>query len=105
MEVTVVSNLFPQLGQQLDRTLEDALDAGVLTCLAVADGLTPVDTGALRANKAIERGRGERTITWNQDYAAYVEMGTSRMAAQPFAAPGMDAAMPVVESRLKGFGL
>ncbi len=104
MNIQIVSNLFPDLAGQFDQMTEDALDTAVLTCIEVADGVTPVDTGALRANKTIEGGDGSRTITWNADYAAHVEMGTFRMGAQPFAQPGADAALPVLMAGLKGFG-
>jgi hypothetical protein len=103
-QVIVVSNRFPQLAGQFDRMLEDAFDAGVLTCIAAADPLTRVDTGALRANKSIARSTGSRDITWNEDYAGYQNDGTRYMEGTHFANQGMDAAAPVVESHLKGFG-
>ncbi|MDQ3526078.1 MAG: hypothetical protein M3451_13640 [Chloroflexota bacterium] len=104
VSIEVRLNIFPQLAGQFDAMVEGALDAGVQTAIATADPLTPVDTGALRGNKTIERGQGSRTITWNQDYAAFNEMGTYKMAARPFAAPGADAALPVIESHLSRFG-
>lgn len=104
VSIEVTLNRFPQLAGQFNPMVESALDAGVQTAIATADPLTRVDTGALRGNKTIERSQGSRTITWNQDYAAFNEMGTYRMSAQPFAAPGADAALPVIESHLSRFG-
>lgn len=98
--VTVPINRLDELAGSLDATIETALDAGVVAAIAAADPRTPRDTGALVANKTISGGAGERTITWNQHYAAYVEMGTYKMAAQPFARPGADAALPVIEANL-----
>lgn len=101
--IEVVYNRFGEFAGTLDSTLQRALDAGVLACIATADPLTPVDTGALRANKSISGGGDSRTITWNQHYAAYNEMGTYKMAARPFAKPGADAAGPVIASVLGGW--
>lgn len=102
--IRVVVNRLPALAGHVDTTLETALDAGVAAAIATADPLTPVDTGALRANKSIEREAGGRTITWNQEYAAFNEWGTVNMSARPFATPGADAAVPVIEAELARFG-
>ncbi len=105
VSIEVSLNRFPQLAGQFDAMVEGARDAGVQTALATADPLTPVDTGALVANKTIERSQGQRTITWNQDYAAFQEFGTSRgVPANQFAAQGADAALPVITSHLGRFG-
>lgn len=104
VQVSIVSNRFPALAGQFDAMVEDALDLGVLTCIEVADPLTNVATGALRADKTIERTPGQRTITWNRDYAAYQNSGTRSMQGTQFANHGADAAGPVVIERLKGFG-
>lgn len=96
--IVVAHNGFHALAGRLDTGLEAALDAGVAAGIAAADQRTPVDTGALRANKTIQRSPGFRSITWNQHYAAYVEFGTRKMAAQPFARAAVDAANPVIQA-------
>ena len=104
IELRVITNAIPSLIGRLQGTVQKALDVGVVTCLEVANPLTPVDTGMLRKNKTVAKGGNTRTITWNQHYAAYVEFGTKKMAAQPFAKPGMDAALPAVAKALEAFG-
>lgn len=106
MAVRIVATLnrFPEFARSLPAVRERALDAGVAQCIATADPLTPVDTGALRGNKVIDSGAGSRTITWGQSYAAYVELGTYKMGARPFARPGADAALPVIAAELGKFG-
>ena len=104
VSIEVAINRFPALAGAFDPMVEAALDAGVAAAIATADPLTPVDTGALRANKTITRTAGGRVITWNQEYAAFNEFGTYRMAARPFAAPGADAAGPVISAALGRFG-
>lgn len=100
--IFVRRNDCPRIAARLGDAVDDALDNAVATCIEVADPLTPVDTGALRANKSIERGNYSRTVTWNQDYAVYQEKGTVHIPARPFAEPGADAAMPVLVSDLEG---
>ena len=100
IQVVTTLNRFAEFASTLDATLERALDLGVATCLEVADDLVPVDKGYLKANKVIDAGSGSRTITWTQHYAAYQEMGTYKMKAQPYGRPGMDAALPVINAEL-----
>ncbi len=100
VQIVVTLNRFGEFAGTLDGTLQRALDEGVKACIATADPLTPVDTGALRGNKSISGGGDSRTITWNQHYAAYNELGTYKMAARPFARPGAEAAAPVIASAL-----
>ena len=61
-----------------------------------AKHLCPVDTGRLRDSITNELGRDSiglyALIGSNVEYAIYVELGTSRMAAQPFLRPALQAA-------------
>jgi HK97 gp10 family phage protein len=101
--VIVVSNRFPALASGFTGKVEAALDAGVAAGIAAADARTPVDTGALRANKTIQRSPGSRTITWNQHYAVYQNFGTSRgVPANHFAEAAVDAATPVIQAGIAG---
>lgn len=56
----------------------------------------PVDTGRLRSSITNELGQDSQglvaTIGTNVEYAPYVELGTSLMAAQPFLLPALEAA-------------
>lgn len=60
-----------------------------------AKQLCPVDTGRLRSSITNEIGQdGEglvAVIGTNVEYAPYVELGTSKMAAQPFLLPALEA--------------
>jgi len=71
------------------------------TCLEIertAKRQCPVDTGRLRASirSALEdvadHLRG--AVLTDVDYAVYVELGTRRLAAQPFLLPAFEAALP-----------
>jgi len=53
--------------------------------------LVPVDTGRLRASIGFTYSTSRRVLTVYADefYAAFVEFGTSKMAAQPFLRPAL----------------
>lgn len=58
----------------------------------IAKNLVPVDTGALRESIVIEIEQSQATILSPLDYAASVEYGTSRQAAQPYMRPAAEEA-------------
>lgn len=61
-----------------------------------AKRLAPVDTGRLRSSITRELGEDAQglvaRIGTNVEYAIHQEFGTSKMAAQPFLVPALDAA-------------
>lgn len=71
-----------------------------------AQALAPVDTGALRNSISYETREtadgavGEVGPT--VEYGLYVELGTSRMAGQPFMGPAFDRNAPALERALDG---
>lgn len=60
--------------------------------LVTAKDLVPVDTGALRKSITLESKQSQATILSPLDYAAAVEYGTSRQAAQPYMRPAAEEA-------------
>ena len=75
---------------------------------AVADEartMCPVDTGNLRDSIAVSAGDSGAQISANTDYAAYVEFGTYKMAAQPFLVPALiNSADKIVAAAAKAIG-
>lgn len=82
---------------KLDPVTRNALAQGVSLAGAKVEGdaksASPVDTGALRRSIS---GRTEKTfdgaeatIGSSLEYAAYVELGTSRQRAQPYLKPAL----------------
>jgi HK97 gp10 family phage protein len=55
-----------------------------------AKNLAPVDTGALRDSITLKVEESEATISSSLEYAAPVEYGTSRQAAQPYMRPAAE---------------
>lgn len=104
LDIAVVSNRFGSIAGQMEGVVNDALDNAVLALIETADPLTRRDTGALVGNKTIESGGESRTVTWNQDYAAYQNFGTYKMTGTHFAELGADAALPVLLEGLERIG-
>lgn len=96
---TVTVKLTGDLGRL--RTFPQRAEAAVQAVVAEyatliareAQANAPVDTGALRASIHAELGRlAARVVAGggDVDYAAFVEFGTSRMAAQPYLFPAYE---------------
>lgn len=102
IDIIVKRNDFPRIAARLDQGVQDALDSAVLTTIETADPLTRRDTGSLVGNKTIDAGAESRTITWNQDYAAYQNFGTYKMSGTHFADLGADAGIVRLEAELRG---
>lgn len=68
-----------------------ALEAIGLQCEGYAKMKCPVDTGNLRNSitHSVRMDDDAVYIGTNVEYAAYVEMGTSRMKAQPYLKPAV----------------
>lgn len=104
IQTQVVDNRLGALAGSLDDTLEQALDDGVEAGIPAADANTRRDTGMLIANKTIEKQDGARTVTWNQNYAAYQDGGTRYMEGTDFSGAFIDAAEPAVAAGLGKWG-
>jgi HK97 gp10 family phage protein len=72
---------------------EEAIQQGLLMCAVTCEGhavgAAPVDTGRLRASITHEVAGHTATIGTSVEYAPYVELGTSKMAAQPYLKPAL----------------
>lgn len=101
--IQVKRNDYPRIADQIRPRVSDAINDGIANFLVIADATVPVDTGHLRAHKAIEASTPATlvgTVTYRANYAAFVHEGTVRQAPQPWAreavrtiAPSYQAAM------------
>jgi hypothetical protein len=84
-----------------------AIQKAIAATIQAADPLTPVDTGALKANKAIVVGSLQGSVTWIQEYGIYQEEGTIHIAGKHFARNGSEQARPtfIAEMTAVGFKL
>lgn len=71
-----------------------------------AQEIVPVDTGALRDSISYEATESELTVFADTEYASYVELGTSRQAAQPYLKPSItnhtDEYVEIVKKNVAG---
>lgn len=89
MEVVIKDNSEEFL-KALPEQIEQALTAIGLTAESYAKQECPVDTGRLR-NSITHAVEGDAVyIGTNVEYAPYVELGTSRMAARPYLRPAAE---------------
>jgi len=70
--------------------------------LGNARAKAPVATGNLRDNSDVEHNGHTADINFRAGYAAYVELGTYKMAAQPFLTPAIEAERQHFIELLKG---
>ena len=77
------------LADEIEERVSTAIAAGAEAVADNARSVCPVDTGALRDSIAVSQDGMNAQISANTDYAAYVEFGTSKMAAQPYLVPSL----------------
>ena len=71
-----------------------------------AKTLAPVDTGFLKSSittsdlRSVSRDSPSAEVVASANYAIYQELGTSRMAAQPFLGPAADKHSPAFEKAM-----
>lgn len=88
IDVKITDNSDEILGA-LSEQIEQALTAIGLTAESYAKQECPVDTGRLRNSitNAVRADEKAVYIGSNVEYAAFVELGTSRMKARPYLRP------------------
>lgn len=90
MEIDVkITDNSGEFSKALPEQIEQALTAIGLTAESYAKADCPVDTGRLRNSitNAVRADEESVYIGSNVEYAAFVELGTSRMKARPYLKP------------------
>lgn len=87
--VTVNEDNTEEVSQGIARAIDRALEEIGLAAEGYAKRACPVDTGRLRNSITHQLDVGDKSVYvgTSVEYAPYVEMGTSRTAAQPFLRP------------------
>ncbi len=70
------------------------------TCADDAHSTVPVDTGELRDSEYVLFKELSAEVGFDSDHAVYVELGTYKMAAQPYLLPAFEAAVQQLMSEL-----
>lgn len=79
------------LNDNVEKGIERGLAKGALRVEIAAKEQTPVDTGKLRGSIQTNLSPKQAEVGTNVEYAPYVELGTSKMAAQPYLYPALAA--------------
>lgn len=88
VNVTVTGSL-SGITAGIESAVSEAIATGAEVVAESARGSCPVDTGALQSSIAAQSSGMNASISANTHYAAYVEFGTSKMAAQPYLVPAL----------------
>jgi len=82
------------MGGNAQKALGKAVDNTTLSAQTSAKMRAPVDTGNLRDHIFVKTehtsNKSEGTVYDNVEYAIYQELGTSKMAAQPYMMPALE---------------
>ena len=76
--------------KSIEEAISLALEASALVVEGSAKNLAPVDTGNLRNSITHEVEGKEARVGTVTEYAVFQELGTSKMAAQPFLNPALE---------------
>lgn len=93
-ELNALGTRVTRAGAALGPKIQAVVSKSALDVKGDAAGAAPVDTGALRSSITVtnEAGAGSTSASVSPavHYALYVELGTSRMAAQPYLFPALE---------------
>ncbi len=79
-----------QFEQDIPQQVTDFLETMGQIVVEEMQNLVPVDTGALQESIGYSVSGTDLTFEATEDYAGFVEFGTSKMAAQPYFMPPLD---------------
>lgn len=103
MHIRVESNRFPDLINKAPDRARELVKKAAYELEARAKTEVPVDTGNLRNSirTSFENGGLTGIVSTNVEYAAYVEFGTVKMAAQPYMTPAAEQVRKSFERAVK----
>ena len=92
---------------KVDNALEAAMMQAVLMVEADSKKMAPVDTGRLRASithevREIANGVIQGKVGSSTSYSKFVELGTSKMPAQPYLRPALEKNWPEIVRMIRG---
>jgi hypothetical protein len=103
IQIQIRKNLFPKIAATFPAEVQAINDHALDQIIAIADPLTPVKTGALKAHKH----KTKQSVVWEEPYAGFVDKGTVHMAPRLFATTAGERVRPqwvrelaAIESRL-----
>lgn len=102
----ITVNRTPELIARVEAGTRVAVQRAANNVFLRSKSTVPVDTGTLKASAQVKPASGggmsyTAEVSFNTNYALYVEFGTSKMAAQPYLVPAAHAALPQFKNDLK----
>lgn len=97
LDTTKLNEIIAKLPGNRDKIVR----AAAMHILGEARQRAPVKTGYLRDNSEVVEGQGYTNVEFHAEYAAYVELGTHKMAARPFLKPAVEAETDLLTKRIK----
>ena len=95
-------NDISEIAEAIKSRLPAALLDGAEAVADTARGMCPVRTGQLRSSISTSSSGESAQVFADADYAIFVELGTYKMAAQPFLVPALSAAESSVSATILG---
>lgn len=89
-KIEVINSHVDEVIEMLQSKRKKILTEWGMTAEAYATDYCPVDTGRLQASISYDTDDDTMYLGTNVEYAPYVEMGTSRMDAQPYLRPAIE---------------
>ena len=106
MEVTNIrldKRELERLCRELDMNTDQVLRSIAFQVEGEAKNKAPVDTGALKNSLHTEhKGKNKYLVADAVEYGIYQELGTHKMAAQPFLVPAVESVRKYLADRFKG---
>ncbi|WP_326646682.1 HK97 gp10 family phage protein [Streptosporangium sp. NBC_01755] len=105
-ELARLEVVLDQASERAERMTRLAVKKTGLDVVTGAQALVPVDTGNLKNSIGVDFDADELGFTAEAtaNYAAYVELGTSRMAPQPYLGPAFDRATASFVKAIESIG-
>jgi len=105
MTTVIVKNNVAAYTARVEAGVAAAVAAAVADIDKWSQKLVPVDTGELRGSVRTEQssivGKHEGKVHYETSYAMFVELGTRKMAAQPYLIPAAMNAKPLFFNNLR----
>lgn len=93
--------LLRKLAQKMPEKTDQIIEDGAERIFALSQSLVPVDTGRLQISGSHTHTFLSSTVGYYTNYAEFVEYGTSKMGAQPYLRPAIDAFLPQITKDLE----
>ncbi len=94
MAIRIEYNHLPQISAQMEDRASQVVRKAAFEVEKRAKEVVPVDSGTLKGSIQTKADGLQATVGVGAEYGIYVEMGTYKMAAQPFMTPAAEAVRP-----------